>query len=84
MKELGSEAFPVIDRDNSGNETQAVGCLEAAGIRVASQHSWVDRSGSVHLGLRVCLRMGNAFCYRRWYAFSSHLPAKTSNKIVSP
>ena len=32
----------------------------------------------------VCLRMGKAFCYRRWYASSSRLPAKTSNKIASP
>lgn len=66
MKELGSEAFLVIGRGNRGNETQAVGCLEVAGIRVASQHSWIDQSGGAHLGLRVCLRMGNAFCYRRW------------------
>lgn len=50
MKEL-SEAFPVIDRGNSGNETQAVGCLEAAGFMVASQHSWIDGSGGVHLGV---------------------------------
>jgi hypothetical protein len=83
LKALGSEAFPATGRGNSGNKTQAAGCLEAAGIRVASQCSWIDRSGSVHLGLRVCLRLGNAFCYRRWHASSSHLPAKTSNKIVS-
>lgn len=83
----------MISRGNHGREIAVVGegvgegvggalYPKAASTTVASQHRWVESTwGS--LGLRMCLRMGNAFCYRRREVFSPH-PVRASSKLKFP
>lgn len=83
----------MISRGNHGREIAVVGegvgegvggalYPKAASTTVASQHRWVELTwGS--LGLRMCLRMGNAFCYRRREVFSPH-PVRASSKLKFP
>lgn len=73
-----------MSRGNHGREIAAVGggCFT---VRQQASQLLVSTTGSTwgSLGLRMCLRMGNAFCYRRREVFSPH-PAWASSKLKFP